>query len=295
MKVFLSWSGDLSHKVACVFRDWLPSVIQSVVPYVSSEDIDKGARWSTDIAKELNESSYGIIIVTEENIVAPWINFEAGALSKSIDKSYVTPFLFNVKRSDLPNGPLLQFQSTIYERADIFKLLQGINKKLEEKESLDEHRLEKAFGAWWSDLKNSLDNLSKAIVSNSKVVKKDPQKNEILEELLELSRNQQRLLSRPENLLPPNYMEFIFDRFSGVRPRLPSKEYDILHKDVIKLEEFIREKLKDGEEKAFITSLIRNIHSGVHKVRNTRIRRPTINERIERGNIKEDEDIEELL
>lgn len=51
MKVFISWSGNKSHKVAMIFREWLPSVIQSLEPYVSSEDIDKGARWSSDIAK----------------------------------------------------------------------------------------------------------------------------------------------------------------------------------------------------------------------------------------------------
>ena len=100
MKVFLSWSGEKSHKVALVFRDWFLSVIQSLVPYVSSEDIDKGTRWSTDIAKELEDSSFGILCVTKENLTAPWLTFEAGALSKTMDKSFVSPFLFDIKRSD---------------------------------------------------------------------------------------------------------------------------------------------------------------------------------------------------
>ena len=82
MKVFISWSGNISLKVALIFRDWLPSVIQSIEPYVSSEDIDKGARWSTDIAKELENSTFGILCVTKENLEAPWLSFEAGALSK---------------------------------------------------------------------------------------------------------------------------------------------------------------------------------------------------------------------
>ena len=87
MRVFISWSGNKSHKVALVFRDWLPSVIQSIEPYVSSEDIDKGARWSTDIAKELENSTFGILCVTKDNLEAPWLSFEAGALSKTMDKA----------------------------------------------------------------------------------------------------------------------------------------------------------------------------------------------------------------
>ena len=151
MKIFLSWSGDTSHKVAIAFRDWLPQVIQSLTPYVSSEDIDKGTRWSTDIAKELEESAYGIILVTAENLVAPWVNFEAGALSKIIDKSNVSPFLFDVKRSEV-KGPLLQFQSTILDKSDICKLLNSINKKIEQDDRLEEQKLEKAFEVWWPEL-----------------------------------------------------------------------------------------------------------------------------------------------
>ena len=122
MKVFISWSGNKSHKVAMIFREWLPSVIQSLEPYVSSEDIDKGARWSSDIAKELEDSTFGILCVTKDNLHAPWLSFEAGALSKTMDKSFVTPFLFDIKRSEV-NGPILQFQSTVFEKEDIKKLI----------------------------------------------------------------------------------------------------------------------------------------------------------------------------
>ena len=157
LKVFISWSETRSHKVALVFRDWLPSIIQAIVPYVSSEDIDKGARWSTDIAKELGDSTFGILCVTRENINAPWLMFEAGALSKTMDKSFVSPFLFDIKRSEV-NGPILQFQSTIFDKADLKKLVKTLNKACD-KDRLHDSRLDKAFDVWYPTLEEQLNQL----------------------------------------------------------------------------------------------------------------------------------------
>lgn len=199
MKVFLSWSGGRSHKVALVFRDWLPSVIQEIVPYVSSEDIDKGARWSTDIAKELEDSTFGILCVTRDNINAPWLTFEAGALSKTMDKSFVSPFLFDIKRSEV-NGPILQFQSTIFERDDLFKLVSTMNKACE-KDRLTPDRLKKAFEVWYPTLEGELNALKgkpERDEEKPEVALKDAHTQEILEEILDLSRNNQKLIRNPE-------------------------------------------------------------------------------------------------
>lgn len=209
MKVFLSWSGHKSHQVALAFRDWLPSVIQSITPYVSSEDIDKGARWSTDIAKELEDSTFGILCVTKDNLEAPWLLFEAGALSKMMDKAFVCPFIFDLKRAEV-KGPILQFQSTIFEKEDVKKLLLTLNKACGDS-GLKEELLTKTFEVWWPNLKETLDKIKG---ESSEEEETSPEKTfslEILEEILELTRTNQKLLRSPETLLPPNYLEFLFN------------------------------------------------------------------------------------
>ena len=84
-KVFISWSGPLSQKLGEALRNWLPSALQFVKPYFSPEDIEKGAKWGSEIAKELETSNIGVICLTRDNTEKPWILFEAGALSKSLE------------------------------------------------------------------------------------------------------------------------------------------------------------------------------------------------------------------
>lgn len=240
MKVFLSWSGEVSHKVAIVFRDWLPSVIQAIEPYVSSEDIDKGARWSTDIAEELENSTFGILCVTKENIQTPWLNFEAGALSKSMDKSYVSPFLFDIKRSEV-NGPILQFQSTIFDKEDIKKLIITLNKACGEGLLTDE-RISKTFEVWYPSLENQLNDIlnkltKKHETEKSKEVKIPNEKNNInsdyiLEEVLNISRINQKLLRTPDKFVETNLNE-IKENIELIKNNLQrnSKENQIIRRN----------------------------------------------------------------
>ena len=158
MKVFISWSGAISHKVAIVLRDWLPDVIQLLEPYVSSEDIDKGARWSTDISEELENSSFGILCVTKDNLNAPWLNFEAGALSSSAKKGRVAPLLFGVELSEITKSPLSQFQVSMFDKDDVKKLLGSLN-TAGDTLLLDKDRLNATFGRLWSDLENRLNEI----------------------------------------------------------------------------------------------------------------------------------------
>lgn len=279
MKVFLSWSGGVSHKVAKVFRDWLPQVIQSLDPYVSSEDIDKGTRWSTDIAKELEESAYGIILVTKENLVAPWVNFEAGALSKIIDKSNVSPFLFNVKRSEV-KGPLLQFQSTTFEKDDIQKLLTSINKRIDEDERLPDATLERAFGVWWPELEESLNRVKTTVKAEPPEQTRDnttTAKSDILEELLHLVRNQHKIMSNPDRVLPPDYLEFVLHKSGAIRNRhMSEKLMHMIHRDLMRFAELLVDVDCSKESKEALETAFGRIHRRFHELLEPSIRRHRI-------------------
>ena len=199
LKVFISWSGGRSHKVATALRDWMQNVIQAIEPYVSSEDIQKGARWSSDVAQELQDSTFGILCVTKDNLTAPWLLFEAGALSKTIETSSVVPFLFDIKPSDLTGSPLLQFQATDCTKDDLKKLLQTLNNVCGA-QGLTESRLDSAFEHWYPDLEAELNKIKSETSDKTEEAPNVDvaESSEILEEILDVSRTNQRLLRNPD-------------------------------------------------------------------------------------------------
>ena len=59
---------------------------------------------------------------------APWVNFEAGAISKFVDTSYVSPLLLGVLVENLAELPLARFQCTqVQEKDEVTRLLRSIN------------------------------------------------------------------------------------------------------------------------------------------------------------------------
>lgn len=48
--------------LAEALRDWLPSVLQLVQPWMSAVDMQMGTRWNADLAQELQNAKVGIIL-----------------------------------------------------------------------------------------------------------------------------------------------------------------------------------------------------------------------------------------
>lgn len=187
MKLFITWSGDRSKQIAEVLRNWLPSVLQAVKPYFSPDDMAKGSRWSSEIARELQSSSVGLLVVTPENQEASWLLFEAGALAQRLDRSRVCPLLFDGIEPHDVKGPLAQFQAAAFSKEELRRVLRMINSELEDA-ALAPDLLDTVFEMWWPKLENALDDLPR----DGKQDKPIRSEKEMLGEILNWIREQSR-------------------------------------------------------------------------------------------------------
>lgn len=146
----------------------------------------------------LEETSFGIICLTRENLSNNWIHFEAGALAKlhNPNKGKVWTILWDIPHSDVA-PPLSQFQHTLISKSEILSLLESINKHIAH--PLSATVLISVFDKWWGDLKTEFERISakdgdkeSTSLNSTANVRSE---REILEELLEISRGQQQQLS----------------------------------------------------------------------------------------------------
>ena len=214
MKVFITWSGDTSKAIAEALRNWLPSVVQAIKPYFSPDDITKGSRWSTEIAKELEECKVGLLCLTADNLDAPWIMFEAGALSKSLSAARVCPLLFGIEPSDI-KGPLVQFQAAPFARDEMRKAIRMMNQELGPL-ALSGEVLDSVFDMWWPRLEESI-----RIIMSSTAIAATPavrSERDILEEILARVRAAQP--ASTVNQIRPDAVVDLFNSYSRLAAEL---------------------------------------------------------------------------
>jgi hypothetical protein len=202
MKVFISWSGPVSQQIAEVLRDWLPLILQQVKPFITTSDIDKGAKWLGEISAELNSSNYGIVCLTSENVDSTWLAFEAGALSKQLN-GRVAPLLFDIGHAKV-RAPLNIFQGTLFNRNDIRQFVGSMNAATGVDERRTDASIDILFEKLWDDLEKPI----QLILETAAATREEPQQernatDDALSEILTLIRQQTAILSSPDSFLTP--------------------------------------------------------------------------------------------
>ena len=153
---------------------------------MSAEDIDAGARWLSDVSGTLNQAKVGIICVTPENQHNPWLLFEAGALSKTLEQTRVCPLTFEMSPGQI-KGPLSQFQANELNRIGIGKVLKTINESVGIERAINSSALDEIIDVWWPKLEEQLRGIPEEFAPPPARGVSDQ-----LEELLVLSREQLR-------------------------------------------------------------------------------------------------------
>ena len=145
----MSWSGDKSRAFAEELKPWLEQVLPGTDVWLSSEDIDKGTIWFTEIIGELERCNCGVICVTRDNHLAPWIHFEAGGMVKGLGKSHVATILLDIDYPELKQ-PLNQFNGLRLNREGAWHLVKSFNKLSDR--VIKDQVLQRTFDKFWSDL-----------------------------------------------------------------------------------------------------------------------------------------------
>lgn len=155
MKIFVSWSGPRSGAVAEVLKEYLPIINNAFDPWLSSADIAKGSRSTVEIADALNSARAGIICLTPNNLTEPWILFEAGAVSKTVEKPLACTLLVDLEPSDV-SKPLGDFQHTRLKEKELLQLVKTLNKAIGDA-AMEEAHIVKAFNLCWPELSQRLE------------------------------------------------------------------------------------------------------------------------------------------
>jgi hypothetical protein len=119
--VFISWSKEPSGEIAKHVQRLLGKIFPApnINFFVSNVKISGGDNFRYILDDKLENSNFGILVLTNNNIAQPWIMFEAGALSKHSDNTKITPILFGRNYKDR-EAPIEQFNYIDYVNNSAF-------------------------------------------------------------------------------------------------------------------------------------------------------------------------------
>jgi len=136
------------------------------------------------MGERLSEAKFGILCLTQENLTEPWILFEAGAIAKAIQDAHVCPYLLGFEPSQIPAGPLSQFQAKRATKEDTLDLIRAINVMLSP--PLGDDALGRAFDRCWPSLEETIQKAQ--ALSTKKTVSKARSVEDMVQEMLPLVR-----------------------------------------------------------------------------------------------------------
>jgi len=231
MKIFISWSGERSRIIAEGLNEWLPNIFQYIEVFYSPA-IEKGTKGSAEINANLEGTSFGIICLTAENLQNNWIHYEAGALAKiNDDNTRVWTLLIGLSPSNVKQ-PLGQFQHTLAQKADIYKLLHSINKHLQK--PLSEIALQRTFERWWSDFEDKIKE-AENLTNETQTAENIRPDREILDEILDILRTNQRFKNTSQlihDIVAENNSEILKKVSAGEELKII---LSVKHKESVKL------------------------------------------------------------
>lgn len=172
-EVFISWSGEHSKNIAANLKIALEEIFENedFSAFMSERDIESGTEWFQTIKNHLIESRCAIIVLTKENISAPWILFESGAMAVNHEDKRVIPILFDVnieEKSPLSHYNHIKFSKNSFEKMifDI-KSFCGFNKMTKRQLSTV---INKSFSEFNKNIEQNLEELKNLVVFGTSYV-----------------------------------------------------------------------------------------------------------------------------
>jgi len=156
-------------------------MLQGLDVFLSRHDIQSGSRWGLELARELETASFGILCLTAANQTAPWLLYEAGALTRQLEARSCGLLLGELTPANI-SGPLAQFQHRRLIKEDFFKLVRDLNTAM--KAPLGPDHVKLVFDKWWADLESRYQALLKTAIQPDSPGQARSDR-EVLEELLE--------------------------------------------------------------------------------------------------------------